>query len=580
MLSHIYIRNFAIIREIDLDLSEGLNIITGETGTGKSIVIQAVSTALGGRGSASYVADGCDKATVQLVFSLSAEEKALLAAEFDYILEDSEEDLILSRDFHASGKSIARINGRIVNLSVLSEISAHLADIHGQYDNQKLLNPASHLKILDRFAGPDIIPLRRSLAKTYEKYQNVRRSLIRLRKDHSEYLRRRDFLRYECDEIDAAALREGEDSELEQRLALLQNGEKIYKNLEEAYDILYANSLSRCVALLSEIDGYDASYASFTETVQNCMYTLQDICDEIRRARDQVTFSPEAIDETMERLDLIEKLRRKYGGSIADILAYRAKISGELDLIENIDDRESDLEKQLGLLRAELDTLSSALTDIRRKAAEEMSREMTRQLTELNFKNAVFSVRITPAVNSEGRRLYSAEGSDTVEFLFNANRRGELKPLAEVASGGEISRISLAFKCLTKESSASCGAGTTGFLTAGTMIFDEIDTGISGITASIVGRKMSELAEHHQILCITHLPQIAAAGDHQYLISKGEDGSGNYTTLRRLTEQERIAELARLLGGTNVTQTTLASAAELLQSSKNPNRNPAPSGQK
>ena len=279
MLSHIYIRNFAIIREIDLDLSEGLNIITGETGTGKSIVIQAVSTALGGRGSASYVADGCDKATVQLVFSLSAEEKALLAAEFDYILEDSEEDLILSRDFHASGKSIARINGRIVNLSVLSEISAHLADIHGQYDNQKLLNPASHLKILDRFAGPDIIPLRRSLAKTYEKYQNVRRSLIRLRKDHSEYLRRRDFLRYECDEIDAAALREGEDSELEQRLALLQNGEKIYKNLEEAYDILYANSLSRCVALLSEIDGYDASYASFTETVQNCMYTLQDICD-------------------------------------------------------------------------------------------------------------------------------------------------------------------------------------------------------------------------------------------------------------------------------------------------------------
>ena len=428
MLSHIYIRNFAIIREIDLDLSEGLNIITGETGTGKSIVIQAVSTAPGRPREALPM---WQTAAIKPPFSSSflslQREKALLAAEFDYILEDSEEDLILSRDFHASGKSIARINGRIVNLSVLSEISAHLADIHGQYDNQKLLNPASHLKILDRFAGPDIIPLRRSLAKTYEKYQNVRRSLIRLRKDHSEYLRRRDFLRYECDEIDAAALREGEDSELEQRLALLQNGEKIYKNLEEAYDILYANSLSRCVALLSEIDGYDASYASFTETVQNCMYTLQDICDEIRRARDQVTFSPEAIDETMERLDLIEKLRRKYGGSIADILAYRAKISGELDLIENIDDRESDLEKQLGLLRAELDTLSSALTDIRRKAAEEMSREMTRQLTELNFKNAVFSVRITPAVNSEGRRLYSAEGSDTVEFLFNANRRGELK---------------------------------------------------------------------------------------------------------------------------------------------------------
>ncbi len=568
MLSHIYIRNFAIIREIDLDLADGLNIITGETGTGKSIVIQAISTALGGRGSASYVADGCEKATVQLVFSLSEEEKKLLSSNFGYVLEDPEDDLILSRDFHASGKSIARINGRIVNLSALSEISAQLADIHGQYDNQKLLNPASHLKILDRFAGPDILPLRRRLALTYENYQRVRRSLNRLRKDHGEYLRRQDFLRYECDEIDAAALQEGEDSEMEQRLTLLQNSEKIYRNLEEAYDILYANPLSRCVSLLAEIGGYDESYASFTETVQSCMYTLQDICDEIRRARDQVTFSPEAIDEVMERLDLIEKLKRKYGGSISDILAYRGKISGELDLIENIDDQESDLEKQLSLLRTELDTLSSALTDMRRKAAREMSLEMTRQLTELNFKNALFSVRITPSVNAEGRRLYSADGCDTVEFLFSANRGAELKPLAEVASGGEISRISLAFKCLTKEDSASGNSGTAGFLTAGTMIFDEIDTGISGITASIVGRKMSELAGHHQILCITHLPQIAAAGDHQYLISKDEDGSGNYTTIRHLTEQERIGELARLLGGTNVTQTTLASAAELLQSSK------------
>ena len=358
MLSHIYIRNFAIIREMDLDLKEGLNIITGETGTGKSVVISAVSTALGGRGSTSYVADGCDKAVVQLVFSLSDRERALITSDFGYMLEDPDEDLILSRDFYASGKSIARVNGRIVTLAALSEIAAQLVDVHGQYDNQKLLHSASHLGILDRFAGPAILPLREKMALTYEKYRSVRHSLTKLRKDHSEYLRRRDFLRYEYDEITAAELREDEDAELKQRLTLLQNGEKIYRTLEEAYDILYAGPLDHCASLLSGISGYDESYASFSEAVQSCMYTLQDICGELRKARDQVTFSPGEIDEVMERLDLIEKLSRKYGGSISDILAYRDSISDELSRLENIDDEENDLERKLGELSSQLDALS------------------------------------------------------------------------------------------------------------------------------------------------------------------------------------------------------------------------------
>lgn len=562
MLSHIYIKNFAIIREIDLDLEDGLNIITGETGTGKSIVIQAIHTALGGRGSASLVAEGCDKALVQLVISLSPAERARIRAAADLELSEEEEDLILSRDFHASGKSIARVNGRIVTLSALAGIAAQLVDIHGQYDNQKLLNPASHRGILDSFAGPALTPLKRRLALTYENYLRVRRALSRLRKEHGEYLRRQDFLRYEKEEIDAASLREGEDEELTQQISILQNSEKIYSSLSQAYDILYGNDLDRCASLLSEIGEYDKAYGDFSEAVQNCIYTLEDICGEIRTARERITFSPEEIDLAMERIDLIEKLKRKYGGSIADVLAYRDKISGELDVFENVDDREKELENQLALLRTELDGLSAQVSDIRREAAEKLSREMTAQLTELNFKNAAFSVKLTASVDAEGRRIYSAEGSDSVEFLFNANKGSELKPLADVASGGEISRIALAFKCLSGSSEPE------EFSTAATMIFDEIDTGISGVTASVVGKKMSELARHHQILCITHLPQIAAAGDHQYLIAKDEDDSSNYTTIRRLTEEERTAEIARLLGGTNVTPTTLASAAELLQSSK------------
>ncbi len=563
MLSHIYIKNFAIIREIDIDLDAGFNIITGETGTGKSIVIQAISAALGGRSSSSLVAKGCDKALVQLIFTLEPAEKQKIAqiapdsGFFDSSEDDTDSDMIISRDIHASGKSVARINGRIVNLSVLSAVTSVLIDIHGQYDNQMLLNSEHHLKILDNFAGPAIRPVLQELSAVYAECVTARRSLAKLLRDHGEYLRRQDFLHYELDEINAAALTPGEDEELTQRLSLLQNSEKIYANLNETYELLYSNSLDRCVSLLSEISEYDTSCAAFLETIQNCMYTLEDVCAEIRRTRDSISFSPEEMNDVQERIDTLEKLKRKYGGSVEKVIEYRERITEDLNTFENIDEKERELRQLLQSCRVKLDELSSRLTEIRTDAAERLSREMTAQLTQLNFKNASFSVKIQQAADSNGKKLYSAEGCDIVEFLFNANKGAELKPLASIASGGEISRISLAFKSLPDISD-----------TCRTMIFDEIDTGISGITASIVGKKMSQLGKEHQILCITHLPQIAAAGDHQYLITKDEDDNSNYTTIRRLTEEERIEEIARLLGGTNITPTTLASARELLASSK------------
>ena len=555
MLAHIYIRDFAIIREIDIDLDSGFSIITGETGTGKSIVIQAVSMALGGRGSSSLVRKGCDRALVQLIFSLTDEEKRLIEENCEYALDSSDEDLILSRDIHASGKSIARINGRIVNLSVLSSVASVLMDIHGQYDNQTLLRPENHRNILDGFAGSEVLSTREKLKKSYSEYDRTRRALAKLRREHSEYLRRQDFLRYEADEIDSAAVAPGEDEELSRRLTVLQNSEKIYSALSEVYEILSENRLDRCTSLLSEIAGFDPACAGFLESIQNCMYTLEDVCAEVRKSKDSVSFEPEETDRVLGRLDLLDRLKRKYGGTLEKVMEYRDNAAAELDILENIDEKEQELKEQLKTQIRQVDSLSAQLTEFRQDAASRLSQEMSRELSELNFRNVRFEVRIQPASDSEGRKLYSAEGTDIVEFFFSANKGEELKPLASVASGGEISRISLAFKCLTDS-----GASRT-------MIFDEIDTGISGITASVVGRKMSQLGRRHQILCITHLPQIAAAGDSQYQIAKDEDDDSSYTTISRLGETERITEIARLLGGANITETTLASARELLENS-------------
>ena len=617
MLSHIYIKDFAIIREIDIDLEDGLNIITGETGTGKSVVIQAISTALGGRANSSFVSSGCERAVIQLVFNLSPQElKKIIPmlssvgicdeksetsedphmrqdfeiphtqldyedphTQLDYESPhtqldyedthtqldyedthtqlDSDFELIISRDILATGKSIARINGRIVTLSVLSRITSNLIDIHGQYDNHLLKNEDEHMRILDRYAGKHASRTLTEISEAYSAYLADRHALSTLRKNHSEWLRKQDFLRYEHEEISNAAIKQGEDIILSEQLLSLQNSEKIFNALSESYELLSETPLGRCESLLQSISDYGASYSSFLESVQSCRYAVEDLCSEIRRARDSISPSSEDINAISERLDLIDRLKRKYGGSINAILEYDEKIKKELDSFENSEEKEMSLKKAIRADIDRLETLSLNLTEIRKQAAESLSKVMTEHLLELNFKNVNFKCDISPLLDSNGRKKYTANGCDEISFLFSANKGGEMKPLAQVASGGEISRISLAFKCIENgvESSAS-------------MIFDEIDTGISGITASVVGRKMAKLGKKHQLLCITHLPQIAASGDHQYLISKDEDDSGSYTTIKKLSEDERIIEISRLLGGDNVTKNTITSAKELLSSSR------------
>lgn len=560
MLTHIYIKNFAIIKEIDIDLNDRLNIISGETGTGKSIVIQAVNMALGGRGSASFVADGHDKALVQLVFSLSGPERLVIAAipEYsqyiatnDYLSDGSE--LIITREFNKNGKSLARINGEIVTLSFLNGLTRHLVDIHGQYDNQTFLDPDRHMEILDNCGGNKLADIKGHVSALYAEYQSTRAQLIKIRSSHAEFLRKQDFMRFEVSEIDAADLHPGEDTELNDRLKILQNSEKIFAALSECYEILSSSGLDRCRSLMEDISGFGNDYAAISSALSDSVYALDDICEEIRRSRDSFSFTPDEIDVVITRLNMIDNMKRKYGGSIESILEYHDKCISELEKFENTEDIEKELTQNLSSLRKQILLLSEELGNLRREAAAKLSSDMTSELSELNFANAQFAVDISTVLNSEGSPVISALGTDRVEFLFNANKGGSLKPLSEVASGGEISRIALAFKRLTNSAEH-----------IPTLVFDEIDTGISGITASVVGRKLHEISENHQVLCITHLPQIAACGDHQYLISKDDSDERSYTTIKLLSDEERIHEIARLLGGTNITETTLASASELL----------------
>ncbi len=554
MITHIYIKDFAIIREIDIDLGDNLNIITGETGTGKSIVIQAIDMALGGRGSSSLIADWADKALVQLIFSLDPVEKENA---LNYISDFEDSEMIISRELSRSGKSIARVNGEIVTLSTLRKITAKLVDIHGQYDNQRLLDPINHLSIIDEFGDKNIGTVKDELARTFEDYSKTRLALKKLRQDHSDFLRKRDFMEFELKEIQAADPKPGEDTELAEHLNILQNSGKILENLSECYDILYNSQLGKAASLLSEISEYNEELASFTETISNCSYAVEDLCEDIRKARDSISFTGEELDSTIERLDLLDKLKRKYGGSIESVLEYREECEKDLELFESSDEAEKDLLDKLRQLRRELTDRSSALTELRREAAEELAERMNSELADLNFANAEFAVDMKPRLRPDGSPDVSQDGADDVEFLFNANRGGSLRPMAQIASGGEISRISLAFRRITNNTDH-----------VRVMIFDEIDTGISGITASVVGRKLHQISRDDQILCITHLPQIAAAGDQQYMIARDDTDEHSFTTISGLDEEQRVTEIARLLGGDNITDTTLASARELIASAR------------
>lgn len=536
MINHILIKNFAIIENTEIDLEDGLNIITGETGSGKSIVIEAISLALGSRADSSYVRTGSEKAVIQLAGTLN------------------EDEIVITREISAAGKNLCRLNGEIVTLNQLHQVAKQLADIHGQYDNQSLLHPESHIIFLDAYHHEEIEPLKVQVKEAHRQYSQARTALAKLLSTEKENTRKLDFFRYETEEIQNAALVPGEDKELEDKISLLQNSGKIYENLEKAYLLLHDETPSAmdgfraALRSLEEISSYTGEIGQLCQEFNDIYYRLEDLSHNLRNKKESLIFNPAELDEAISRFDQIETLKKKYGSTIEEILAYYEKVSKELAVIENFDESKVMLEKQLKSSYTALITVCEKLTDARKRSAAELEVKIQNELVDLNFSDAKMKISVTPLEKPE------ENGMDQVEILISTNKGEPLKPLFKIASGGEMSRIMLAFKNII-----------SAYDEIPTLIFDEIDTGISGITASIVGRKLKEISKEHQIICITHLPQIAACGDHNFRIFKESNEKNTFTCVEPLDQQQRIREIARLLGGDSITETTLQSAKELIE---------------
>lgn len=539
MIQHLLIQNFAIIENTEIEFEDGLNIITGETGSGKSIVIEAVSLALGARADSSFVRSGKDKAVIQLAASLDGQ------------------DYVITREISATGKNLCRLNGQLVTLGEISALASRIADIHGQYDNQNLRDPRQHLALVDQYRDAEISPLRAEFDAAYAAYKESRGQLDTLLKSEKESRKQADFYRFELAEIQRVDPAPEEDEELTEQIAILQNSEKIFSAVESAYGPLDENEfnvlslMGNIQSSLESIRNFSREFAETADIFNDAYYGLQDVAARLAGIREQISFRPEELDKLISRLDQIDELKKKYGGSIGDVLAYRDRIQQELSQLENFDELRGTLEQETKQRLRTLRTSAAALTGARQASAEALGQAIEAELHDLNFDSARFEIRISAAP------AISAEGGDEAEILISTNRGEPLKPLIRVASGGEISRIMLAIKNIT---------GTYDKIP--TMIFDEIDAGISGITASIVGRKLREISSSHQIICITHLPQIAACGDANYRICKETDANSTYTHVDRLDEEATIDEIARLLGGEIITETTRRSARELISGKK------------
>lgn len=555
MLSHIHIKDFAIIEEIDTSFDNGLTMITGETGSGKSIIIEAVSLVLGSRADISFVRAGAEKALIEVAFDDCPDFI------FDELGEDAtecENQLIIQRELNSQGKSTCKINGKMVSLATLRNISSHLADIHGQYDHQSLLNEDLHIDLLDLYGSSSIKPLKEALEKTFIEYKKVKEQYEKLISDEDAARTALELKTFELEELSKANLREGEDEELAEQIHLLQNSERIFDNFANSYKLLYEDS-SSVIEKLGQIKNFLAENAQFNDKfealaqiIEDAYYKLEDLASEVRNSRDKIDFSEGDLEDLIIRETELKMLMRKYRKNLPELIKYQILLTNELAENLDIDSQKENLHKKYISLKTDVISTASELSSFRKKIASSLEADITKELSELHFANAKFSI----AFETSEENL-SASGMDKVQFLLSANRGTPEKPLAKIASGGEMSRIMLAFKNVLAD-----------FDQIPTMIFDEIDTGISGIAASVVAKKLKQIAKSHQIICITHLPQIAASSDSHFEIRKSSDESSTKVELTKLSDKEKVNEIARLLGGANITEVTLKSAEELISVSR------------
>ena len=547
MLSLLHIENIAVIERSDISFDRGFNVLTGETGAGKSIVIDAISAVLGERAYRDMIRTGADKAAVRAVFTD--------VPEYPWFAENGVEydpETIIQREIHLDGKNICRVNGTLVTVSILRKLGIQLINIHGQHDSASLFDEANHLTFLDDFA--ENVEIRRNYEEKYAAVAELRKQIDSMTMDESEKLRRMEMLKYQIAEIEKADLEAGEDEALEERRKLLQNAEKLSDAIHTAVDCLYGGDdtdgaaalLSQAERELSRLTRFTDSYDDIRSRITDLMYQVQDAAEELRSARDDLSYSAGELDQIESRLDVIHRLRKKYGATCADILSYLENAKQELDEIEFADDHLERLKSKLNKAEKAAWDAAYILRDNRIAAAEELSKRILSELAQLDMPRVQFSCEFTELE-------LTVNGADAVAFYMSANAGEALKPLSKVASGGELARIMLAMKNVLAEQDQ-----------VPTLIFDEVDTGVSGRAAQKVAEKLRSVARNKQVLCVTHLPQIAAMGDTHMLIAKSERDGRTYTTVTPLDHDGRTREVARIIGGASITETTLKSAEEML----------------
>lgn len=556
MLTRLQVTNIALIDKSDIAFDAGFSVLTGETGAGKSILIESVSFVLGERASRESIRTGADKASVEATFLLSESSPAK-----DYLCArqlDNGDELVLYRELSASGRNVCRVNGTLVSASELKAVGDLLVDLHGQHAHQSLLNPETHLALIDAYAKSDSDGLRSRVEEARQDALKAERDLTILKNGLRERERRIDAIRFQMKEIDAISPADGEEEQLEADRLRMRNAETIIEGLNAAYDALFAeggtlSTLTDARDALNRIGAYDEGYRMLSERTDEAYYSIEDVAYELRDQRDSFSFDPELLEQTESRLAALQNLKRKYGATIAEILAYREKIETEWRVLSDGENRIEELERAYRNAVDRFGTLAEQLSERRKAASKKLMQETVSELNGMGMPHAVMETEFTAIPKEQ----LSETGIDTVAFLLSANRGEPVKPLIKVASGGEMSRIMLAMKAALSDADR-----------IETLIFDEIDTGISGMVANAVAQKMRALGRRHQVLCVTHLPQIAAHADAQYVAYKYSDELKTHSVTRRLTEAERPKEIARIMGSGEDDSAAMEHAKRLLQSAK------------
>ena len=552
MLLEISIKNFAIIEAISLNFEKGMTVLTGETGAGKSIIIDAMNMMLGARATTDVIRHGAPKAEIEGLFSV--ENSHALQMIFDEQGIELGDEIIIRREILQNGRSVSRVNGQMVNLSVLRSIGQYLVDIHGQHDQEELMRPQLHIQMLDGFGDADFLELKQAYQTNFDAYRKMRKQLLEIKKNQEEHKARIEMLEFQMAEIESASLQPGEDLKLNQERDKLLNHKNIADTLTNAYTMLDNEEFSSLANVRSamndmeSLEEYDVEYREISTSLSESYYVLEDVTKRLEDIIESLDFDGNRLMQIESRLDLIHAITRKYGGNVDDVLMYFAKITEEYNLLTGNHLSSDDMEVELKKLEVSLVDLATKLASARHNLAQQLEIEIQQELKDLYMDKARFQVQFT-------KGKFTREGNESVEFYISTNPGEDFKPLVKVASGGELSRLMLAIK-----SAFSRKEGKT------SIVFDEVDTGVSGRVAQAIAQKIHKIGQNGQVLAISHLPQVIAIADYQFFIEKISNDHSTVSTVRLLTVEERVEEVAKMLAGENVTEAALSQARELLQS--------------